>query len=158
MGWFLGERRRLTQRQAAARRLAREAGLTLLELLVVVTILVLLTVAIGTVALNYLGGAKTDAARLQITQIEAGLDLYRLDMGRYPTQQEGLTALVERPAGAESWNGPYVRKRGALTDPWGAAFQYQAPGRQGAYDLFSYGADGVEGGSDDAADVVNWEE
>ncbi|MEO0763736.1 MAG: type II secretion system protein GspG, partial [Pseudomonadota bacterium] len=88
---------------------APDAGLTLLELLVVVTILVLLSVAVGTVALNYLGGARVDAARLQITQIEAGLDLYRLDFGRYPSEAEGLGALVEPPAGAEAWNGPYIR-------------------------------------------------
>ncbi len=133
--------------------LAPDAGLTLLELLVVVTILTLLTVAVGTVALNYLSGAKADAARLQLTQIESGLDLYRLDMGRYPTEQEGLAALVEAPAGAEAWNGPYLRKAEALTDPWGAPFHYAVPGREGPFELYSLGADGAEGGEDDAADI-----
>ncbi|MGF1502341.1 MAG: type II secretion system major pseudopilin GspG [Paracoccaceae bacterium] len=141
-----------------AQRPPTDAGLTLLELLVVVTILVLLTVAIGTVALNYLSGAKADAARLQLGQIEAGLDLYRLDAGRYPTEAEGLAALIEAPAGAAEWNGPYVRKEAALTDPWGRQFEYRQPGREneGSYDLFSLGADGTEGGEDEDADVTNW--
>lgn len=138
-------------------RAAPDAGLTLLELLVVITILVALTVAIGTVALNYLGGAKSDSARLQMTQIEAGLDLFRLDVGRYPSDAEGVAALVERPATAEGWNGPYLRRRAALVDPWGASFHYAAPGRAGPYDLFSLGSDQAEGGEDDARDIVNWE-
>ncbi|SDZ89167.1 type II secretion system major pseudopilin GspG [Rubrimonas cliftonensis] len=138
------------------RRARADAGFTLLELLVVVTILVLLTAAVGTVALNFLGGAKQDAARIQIGQIEAGLDLYRLDMGRYPTEREGLEALVSAPTGAARWAGPYLRKRDALEDPWGAPFTYAAPGQGGApYDLLSLGSDGAEGGEGEAADVRN---
>lgn len=144
-------------RQAPApspRPAAAEAGFTLLELLVVLTILVLLTVSVGTVALNYLGGAKADAARLQRGQIEAGLDLFRLDAGRYPAQAEGLDALVVRPAGAARWNGPYLRDAAALRDPWGAPFVYAAPGAGGAaYDLYSLGSDGAPGGEGEAADV-----
>ena len=130
-----------------------DAGLTLLELLVVITILVVLTVAVGTVALNYLGGAKADAARLQMTQVETGLDLYRLDMGRYPTADEGLEALLTAPGGADNWNGPYLRKTSALTDPWGNPFQYAAPGTDGPYDVISFGSDGQLGGEGDAADL-----
>lgn len=141
--------------QPDANGLRSDAGLTLLELLVVVTILVVLTVAIGTVALNYLGSAKSDAARLQMTQIETGLDLYRLDMGQYPSGQEGLDALNTRPAGADNWRGPYVKKATALVDPWGATFIYRVPGTDGAYDLISLGSDGVEGGEGDAADISN---
>lgn len=143
------------------KRLPRDAGLTLLELLVVITILVVLTVAIGTVALNYLGGAKADAARLQITQIEGGLDLYRLDMGRYPTEAEGLDALIARPpgagagTGAGAWNGPYLRKSAALTDPWGQPFAYRVPGEAGPYDVITLGADGQPGGEGDDADLSN---
>lgn len=134
--------------------LRADAGFTLLELLVVVTILVLLTAAVGTVALNFLGGAKQDAARIQMGQIEAGLDLHRLDVGRYPATAEGLGALVVRPAGVDRWNGPYVRSADALTDPWGAPFAYAAPGPAGApYALWSLGADGAEGGEGEAADV-----
>ena len=136
-------------------RRTRDAGLTLLELLVVITILVVLTVAIGTVALNYLGSAKADAARLQLSQIEAGLDLYRLDMGQYPSEQDGLTALIDRPSDGDRWRGPYVKKAEALIDPWGTQFIYRAPGEEGLFDLLSYGADGLEGGEDDAADISN---
>lgn len=132
-----------------------ESGLTLLELLVVVTILVLLSVAVGTVALNYLGGARSDAARLQIGQIAAGLDLYRLDMGSYPTPDEGLQALVEAPGGAEAWNGPYLRKEEALLDPWGRPFDYVPQDDGRSFTLTSLGADGVEGGEDDDADITN---
>lgn len=134
----------------------RDAGLTLLELLVTITILVLLTVAIGTVALNYLGRGKAEAARLQLSQIEAGLDLYLLDVGRYPTTEEGLGALIAAPTGVDAWRGPYLRKAAALSDPWGAAFRYEAPGRNGEFDLYSLGADGTEGGEGDDADIVNW--
>ena len=137
------------------RKLRPDAGLTLLELLVVVTILVLLTVAIGTVALNYLDRGKAGAARLQMDQIETGLDLFRLDVGRYPSEQEGLAALVEEPGGVTGWRGPYVKRAATLTDPWGAAFQYSAPGDAHPYDLVSYGADGAVGGEDDAADITN---
>lgn len=132
----------------------KDAGLTLLELLVVITILVVLTVAIGTVALNYLGGAKADAAKLQINQIEGALDLYRLDIGRYPSAAEGLDALIAAPPGLDGWNGPYLKKASALQDPWGAAFQYQ-PGDGNAFELLSLGADGQPGGEDDAADITN---
>lgn len=137
------------------RPLAKDAGLTLLELLVVITILVVLTVAIGTVALNYLDRAKGDAARLQLNQIEAGLDLYRLDIGRYPTESEGLDALLERPAGLDTWRGPYVKNAEALVDPWQEAFIFRAPGQDGPYDLTSFGADKTEGGEGDAADITN---
>ena len=139
----------------ATKPLPRDAGLTLLELLVVVTILVLLTVAIGTVALNYLDRAKGGAAKIQMDQIAAGLDLYRLDMGRYPTGQEGLQALLTRPGGADAWRGPYLQKAEAITDPWGTAFQYRAPGTDKAYDLVTLGADGAEGGEGDDADLSN---
>jgi len=144
--------------ETPARRAApTDAGLTLLELLVVVTILVVLTVAIGTVALNYLGGARADAARLQINQLEGALDLYRLDMGRYPSESEGLQALVEAPAGAEGWNGPYLRKEAALTDPWGAPLRYALPAGQGGPEIVSLGAGGQPGGEGDDADISSAE-
>ncbi|MCG8441014.1 MAG: type II secretion system major pseudopilin GspG [Caulobacterales bacterium] len=138
-----------------AMRAPADAGLTLLELLVVITILVLLSVAVGTVALNYLGRAKSDAAGLQLNQIEAGLDLFRLDVGRYPTEQEGLEALIANPGGLDRWKGPYVRKAETLTDPWGAPFHYAFPGQGGDFDIYSYGSDGEPGGADEAGDVTN---
>lgn len=135
------------------RPLAKDAGLTLLELLVVVTILVLLTVSVGTVALNYLDRGKAGAAALQLEQIATGLDLFRLDLGRYPTQEEGLDALIAAPGGIEGWKGPYVKREAALTDPWGAPIIYTQPGTDALYDLVSLGADGQPGGEGDGADI-----
>ncbi|MGF1455079.1 MAG: type II secretion system major pseudopilin GspG [Alphaproteobacteria bacterium] len=137
-------------------RRAREAGLTLLELLVVITILGLLTVAVGSVALNYLGGAKTDTTALKVDQVMAGLDYFRLDVGRYPSEEEGLNALWKKPAGAERWNGPYVKKQDTLTDAWGKALVYKVPGENGPIDVYSLGSDGAEGGEGEAQDVTSW--
>ena len=144
------------RRREAARRRRRQAGMTLLELLVVITVLGLLTAAVGTVALNYLGRAKTETTQLRIDQVEAGLDLFRLDVGRYPTEAEGLRALVEAPAGAEKWNGPYVKKAEAIDDAWGNPFLYASPGQHGEVDIYSLGADKAEGGEDEDQDVTNW--
>jgi general secretion pathway protein G len=133
-----------------------QSGFTLIELLVVLVILSLLaTVAVPQV-LKYLGGAKTDAAKVQIQSLATNLDLYRLDTGRYPSQQEGLGALVERPASTEKWNGPYVTKREMLLDPWGRPYVYRQPGQHGAYDLYTLGADNAPGGEGEDQDVTNW--
>ena len=134
----------------------RTRGFTLLELLVVLVILGLLAAVAVPQVLNYLGGARTDAAGLQVQQLSATLDLYRLDAGRYPNQDEGLDALLVRPSDAKAWNGPYVKKEEMLVDPWGNRFIYRFPGEHGAYDLFSLGADGEEGGEDEDQDVVSW--
>ncbi|MEO3430511.1 type II secretion system major pseudopilin GspG [Pelagibius sp. CAU 1746] len=144
------------RRIKAARRRRRQAGMTLLELLVVITVLGLLTAAVGTVALNYLGRAKTETTQLRINQLEAGLDLFRLDMGRYPTEAEGLRALIEAPADAEKWNGPYVKKAEAIDDAWGTPFLYASPGQHGEVDIYSLGADKADGGEDEDQDVTNW--
>jgi general secretion pathway protein G len=118
-----------------------------------VTILVGLIAALGTVALNFLGGARADTARIQMNQIAAGLDLYRLDIGRYPTEAEGLEALVAQPASAQRWGGPYVKDADVLVDPWGARFGYAPAQERAAFDLWSLGADGAEGGEGEDADV-----
>lgn len=133
-----------------------QAGVTLLELLVVITILGLLTAAIGTIALNYLGGAKSDTTALKIDQTMAALDYFRLDVGRYPTPEEGLEALWTQPRGIETWKGPYVQRKDALLDAWSATFLYRNPGEHGPVDIYSLGADGAEGGSDEAADITSW--
>lgn len=143
------------RRMKAARR-RQQAGMTLLELLVVITVLGLLTAAVGTVALNYLGRAKTETTQLRINQVEAGLDLFRLDMGRYPTEAEGLAALVEAPANAEKWSGPYLKKAEAIDDAWGNPFFYASPGQHGEVDIYSLGADKADGGEDEDQDVSNW--
>ncbi|MGF1631829.1 MAG: type II secretion system major pseudopilin GspG [Kiloniellaceae bacterium] len=144
------------RRLQAARRRRQQAGMTLLELLVVITVLGLLTAAVGTVALNYLGRAKTETTQLRIDQVSAGLDLFRLDMGRYPTEAEGLRALVEAPANAEKWQGPYLKKAEAIEDAWGSPFLYASPGQHGEVDIFSLGADKADGGEGENRDVTSW--
>jgi general secretion pathway protein G len=134
----------------------REAGFTLIELLVVLVILGLLAAFVAPQVLNYLGKAKTDAANAQIVNIAGILDLYRLDVGRYPSQDEGLEALLEAPPDATRWNGPYVRRRDALTDPWGSLYEYRFPGEHAAFDLFSLGADQNEGGEGENQDITSW--
>ena len=133
-----------------------QAGFTLIELLVVLVILGLLAAFVAPQVLNYLGKAKTDAASAQVQNIAGILDLYRLDVGHYPTEDEGLEALLERPADAERWNGPYVRRRDALTDPWGSIYEYRFPGEHGAFDIYSLGADQSEGGEGENQDVTSW--
>lgn len=134
----------------------RPRGFTLIELLVVLVILGLLAALAGPRVIGYLGGAKSDSAQLQIEEFGAALDLYRLEIGRYPNTQEGLQALVEAPSGADKWKGPYLKKKTVPKDPWGNDYHYEAPGQHGAYDLYSLGADNAEGGEDDNKDLVNW--
>lgn len=148
-------------RQASAGRLGadrwrRQRGLTLIELLVVLLILALIAAFAVPRVLNYLGGARSDAAAIQIERLGGILDLYRLDVGRYPGTDDGLQALLEQPAGADRWNGPYLKKAESLKDPWGKPYEYRAPGEHGDYDLFTLGADGAEGGDGEDADVVSW--
>jgi len=134
----------------------RERGLTLIELLVVLLILSLIAAFAVPRVMSYLGGARSDAAAIQIERLGGILDLYRLDMGRYPETGEGLKALVEPPVDADRWNGPYVKKASSLIDPWGKPYEYAAPGEHGEYDLFTLGRDGVEGGDGEDADVTSW--
>ena len=133
-----------------------QSGFTLLELLVVLTILGLLAVIATPRVLQYLSGAKSKTAIIQVEQLGGALDLYRLDVGRYPTEQEGIIALIERPADAPRWNGPYVKRKEMLADPWGGAFLYRSPGQHGPYDIYSLGADNQEGGEGENKDIVSW--
>ncbi len=141
-------------RTAARRRRCR--GFTLLELLVVLAILAIIATFAAPRVLQFLGGAKTDAAGIQIQNLSSILDLYRLEVGSYPPQDAGLAALIERPAGADDWNGPYLKKADALTDPWGQPYLYRFPGRHGDYDLYSLGADNAEGGEGEDQDLTSW--
>ena len=134
----------------------RQSAFTLIELLVVLVILGLLAGLVGPRVLRYLGGAKTDTAQLQIEELGAGLDLYHLEVGRYPNDDEGLQALTSAPSGVSRWNGPYLKKKDVPLDPWGNAYQYKYPGENGDYDLYSLGRDNVEGGEGEDADVVSW--
>lgn len=134
----------------------RERGLTLVELLVVLLIIGLIAAFAVPQVMRYLGGARQDAAAVQINQLSGILDLYRLDVGHYPRASEGLDALVEKPSDATGWNGPYVKKAESLIDPWGNPYQYRIPGEHGEFDLYSLGADGSEGGEGEDADVASW--
>jgi len=129
-----------------------QAGFTLVELLVVMFIIGLLAALVAPNFLSRGEQAKVVAAKAQIELFGTALDAFHLDVGRYPTSQEGLPALRERPAGAERWDGPYLKKD-IPQDPWQHPYVYRSPGEKGAYDLFSYGADGVAGGSGTSADV-----
>lgn len=133
----------------------RNAGFTLIELLVVLVILGLLAGLAVPRAIRYLGGAKTDAARLQIDTLSGALDLFRLDVGRYPTSSEGLEALVKPPSDAENWNGPYTKTNSVPQDPWGYDYTYVYPGENGEFDLYSLGADNAEGGDGEDADIYS---
>ena len=145
---------------AVRSRLARgrpaAAGFTLIELLVVLVILGLLAAFVAPQVLKYLSKAKTDVAKAQIVNIASILDLYKLEVGSYPNQQDGLEALLRQPADAPRWNGPYVKKADALTDPWGEIYQYRFPGEHGDYDLFTLGADQAPGGEGENQDVTSW--
>jgi general secretion pathway protein G len=130
-----------------------ERGITILEVLVTLVIIGLLA-TIGSVQLfGVLGRAKADTARLKIRELDAAVSLFRLDVGRYPSESEGLAALLEKPLNLESWRGPYVKSTQALSDPWGRPFEYRAVGSSSEMRISSLGADGKLGGSGDDADV-----
>lgn len=139
---------RKTKRQAS--------GFTLMELLVVLAILGLLMSLVGPQVLNQLGGAKTKTAGIQIKDLEQALEMYKLDVGRFPSTSEGLNALVNKPGNATGWNGPYL-KSDVPADPWNGEYQYKYPGERGEVDIFTYGANGSPGGEGEDADVGNWQ-
>jgi general secretion pathway protein G len=142
-----------TVRGAARRRF--EAGFTLLELLVVLVILGLLVGYVAPRFFGQVGKSEVKVAKAQIRALEDALDQYRLDVGRYPTTEQGLAALNDQPTGEARWQGPYLKK--ALpSDPWGNPYQYRSPGEHGELDLSSLGKDGQPGGSGEAADLTNW--
>lgn len=134
----------------------RDAGFTLLEMLVVLAIMGLLAAIVAPQVLKYLGSSRTQTAKVQIQNISAAMELYKLDMGRFPTSDEGLGALVVAPATAQGWNGPYLQKAAALRDPWGQPYLYRNPGQHGEVDIYTLGSDKAEGGTGEARDVGNW--
>ena len=131
-----------------------EQGFTLVEMLVVITIIGLIMGLIGPRVLNYLSESKVKAAKIQLQSFASALDLFYLDAGRFPSTSEGLAALVKQTPGVSAWNGPYLRGGNVPNDPWTHGYVYRSPGEHGPYDILSYGSDGQEGGSGNAADIT----
>lgn len=140
-----------------ARRRAAQAGFTLVEVLVVISIIGLIMGLVGPRVLNYLSDAKVKAAKIQIESFSSALDLYFLDVGRYPSSTEGLNALMQRPSSANAWNGPYLKGTIVPKDPWGSAYVYKSPGDRKPYDIMSFGPDGANGAKGAAGYVKNGE-
>jgi general secretion pathway protein G len=130
-----------------------EAGFSLVEMLVVLAIIAIITTIVAPQVLRYLGGARVDAAHAQIKGLSSALELYFIDVGSYPTSEEGLKALSVAPTTAKGWNGPYLKGADTLTDPWGNAYQYENQGS--AFAVRSLGRDGKTGGEDQDADLLN---
>jgi len=133
-----------------------ESGFTLLELLVVLGIIAMLAGIVGPQVMKHMGESKTKAAKVQIEDLAATLDMYKLDVGSYPNTEEGLKALIEAPNSAKRWNGPYLRKSKIPLDPWQQEYQYVSPGEHGKFDLFTLGADIKQGGDGEDQDIVSW--
>jgi general secretion pathway protein G len=136
----------------------RQSGMTMMELLAV---LVIIGVVMGVVGGKFFGQAeeaKRKAAKIEINQIGQALDLFKLEVGRYPSTSEGLQALITAPAGVSNWNGPYWKNGTLPTDPWKNEYKYAAPGQHGAYDIISMGPDGKEGGEGADRDITSWDQ
>jgi len=135
-----------------------EAGFTFIEIMVVVSIIGLLMALVGPRFIRGQEQAEVKAAAAQVELLSTALDTFRLDVGRYPTTQEGLAALVQRPFGLDRWDGPYLKK-GVPTDPWGHAYFYRSPGDGGrTFDVYSLGADGAPGGDGKNRDITSWDQ
>jgi len=134
----------------------KDRGFTLLELLVVMVIIGLLVGYVAPMYFKQVGKSEVKVARAQIESFGKALDQYRLDTGHYPTTEQGLQALVVKPADEPRWDGPYLKK-GVPLDPWGSAYTFKRPGIKGEYDIVSFGKDGVPGGTGEDADIGSWE-
>lgn len=131
----------------------RRSGLTLIEMMVVLAIIALIAGLAVPRLMSTFGRAKTQAAEVQLTNLKGALQLYYIDVGRYPAESEGLDALLTAPAGAEGWRGPYVDDQKDMTDPWNRPYLYRYPGSSGPFDLMTYGRDGQAGGTGEDADI-----
>ena len=135
--------------------LKEESGFTLLELLVVMVIIGLLAGYVAPKYFSQVGKSEVKAAQAQLDSLGKALDQYRLDTGHYPATEQGLGALMTKPASEPRWQGPYLKKA-VPPDPWGRPYAYKYPGEHSEYDLYSYGKDGQPGGESEAADITNW--
>lgn len=133
------------------------SGFTLIELLIVMVIIGLLAAFVVPKLIGRVGESKQTAAKAQIELISTAIEMYKLDTGKYPSNESGLQSLNTKPSDVQNWKGPYMKKDKIPKDPWGADYVYKYPGTHGDYDLVSYGADGSEGGSGDDQDVASWE-
>jgi general secretion pathway protein G len=136
--------------------LKRDEGYTLLELLVVLTILGLLTALATPYVIRYIESGRVKTARTEVANISAALDLYKSDVGQYPSSAQGLDALVKPPGGVDNWNGPYLKKIGEIKDPWGHPYNYRSPGQHGEFDLYSYGNSAKPSNDNEKPEVANW--
>ena len=132
-----------------------ERGFTLVEMLVVITIIALIMSLVGPRVLNYLTESKVKAAKIQIQSLSSALDLLYLDTGRYPSSAEGLSTLVKPTGAMQGWNGPYLKGGSVPNDPWGKPYVYRSPTERAKYEILSYGSDGQEGGTGTAADIAS---
>lgn len=133
-----------------------EAGYSLLELLVVLAILGLIISIAAPRIIGYFESSKSDIAKIQISNLQTALDMYLLSVHSYPTQDQGLKALLDAPDGADNWNGPYLTRKDGIIDPWGRPYVYKIPGAHGKYDISTFGADGKEGGDAEDRDLGSW--
>jgi len=136
--------------------LKSQKGFTLIELIVVAAIIALLAGLVVPQFIKQEEKATAKATKAQIELFGTALDTFRLDVGRYPTSQEGLQALTQKPGGVDRWDGPYLKKE-VPPDPWNKPYIYKSPGEHGPYDIISYGADGVPGGDGTGRDITSWE-
>jgi len=150
----------LSKVRNAKRKSDPEAGWTFIEIIVVLAIILILTATVGVLAFQYIGQANTAAAKTQIQTFSMALNSYMYTNGKFPSQEQGLKALWQKPNGEpvpNNWTGPYLEKEPG-NDPWGHPYQYKVPGPNGLpFGVFSYGADGVEGGEADNADITSWQ-
>ena len=138
------------------RTVASRAGFTLLELMVVLLILALLATIAAPRITKYLSKAKSQTAHIQVDSLSAAVDAFHVDTGRFPTAAEGLAVLVDPPDSTPAWDGPYIKRRDSLLDPWGDKYHYTFPGKHSEFDIYTLGSDHREGGDGDARDIGNW--
>lgn len=134
----------------------KQTGFTMMELLIVLVIIGLLAALVGPTLYKQISPAKASVAKAQIQNFMSALDAYFIDTGRFPSSQQGLGALRDKPSSVSGWNGPYLQKE-LPSDPWGNPYVYRSPGRNGGYEIISYGSDGAAGGEGDARDINSWE-